>query len=99
MDLVTARRGAYEQDGVPRGARVLLSYMPLSEMLIDFYDQLKSRTRGYASLDYSFWEYRPGDWSSWTSWSTASRSTPFADRATATAPTTSAAAWCTSCAS
>jgi GTP-binding protein LepA len=42
--------------------RVLLSFkMPLSELIVDFYDQLKSRTRGYASLDYSFAEYRPGD--------------------------------------
>jgi GTP-binding protein LepA len=34
--------------------------MPLSEMIIDFYDQLKSGTRGYASLDYYFDGYRPG---------------------------------------
>jgi len=40
-------------------ARVMLAYaMPLSEMIIDLYDQLKSRTRGYASLDYTFAEYR-----------------------------------------
>jgi GTP-binding protein LepA len=43
-----------------RDLRVLLEYsMPLSEMLVDFYDQLKSRTQGYASLDYSFADYRP----------------------------------------
>ena len=40
--------------------RVLLEYeLPLSEILTDFYDELKSRTRGYASLDYSLVGYRP----------------------------------------
>ncbi len=40
--------------------RVLLEYeMPLSEMLVDFYDELKSRSQGYASLDYHFADYRP----------------------------------------
>jgi GTP-binding protein LepA len=38
---------------------VVLEYrIPLSEILVDFYDHLKSRTQGYASLDYSFSEYR-----------------------------------------
>jgi GTP-binding protein LepA len=42
--------------------RVLLTYqMPLGELIVDFYDQLKSRTRGYASLDYSLSGYRQGD--------------------------------------
>jgi GTP-binding protein LepA len=41
-------------------ARVLLEYqIPLSEMLVDFYDYLKSGTQGYASLDYSFSHYAP----------------------------------------
>ena len=40
---------------------VLHFELPLSELIIDFFDQLKSRTRGYASLDYQFAEYRPGD--------------------------------------
>ena len=35
--------------------------LPLSEMIVDYYDQLKSVTRGYASLDYRFDGYRPGD--------------------------------------
>ena len=42
-----------------RESRVVMEYgMPLSELLMGFYDQLKSRTQGYASLDYSFDEYR-----------------------------------------
>jgi len=41
-------------------ARVLSEYLvPLSEILVDFYDQLKSRTSGYGALDYQFAEYRP----------------------------------------
>jgi GTP-binding protein LepA len=42
-------------------ARVTLEFsMPLSEILVDFYDQLKSRTQGYASMDYTVVDYRPG---------------------------------------
>jgi GTP-binding protein LepA len=50
-----------EGSGVRAGdLRVLLEYrVPLSEMLVDFYDQLKSRTQGYASMDYSFSHYSP----------------------------------------
>ncbi len=41
-------------------ARVVIKFhLPLSEMLVGFYDELKSRTQGYASLDYSFWQMRP----------------------------------------
>ena len=47
--------------GYMEGVRVLMEYsMPLSEMLAEFYSQLKSRTQGYASLDYSFDGYRSG---------------------------------------
>jgi len=63
MELVTGRRGAFRRmeylehgavEGIT-GRRVLLEYrMPLSEMLLDFYDQLKAHTQGYASMDYSF---------------------------------------------
>jgi GTP-binding protein LepA len=68
MDLVTGRRGSFEKmdylEHDPHQKtgerRVLLEYdIPLSEMLVDFYDELKSRTQGYASLDYHFDEYRP----------------------------------------
>jgi GTP-binding protein LepA len=62
MELVTGRRGVYERMEYIEEGRVLLSYaIPLGEMLTDFYDQLKSFTQGYASMDYNFWEYRPGD--------------------------------------
>ena len=46
----------------PSQARVALEFsMPLSEMLVEFYDQLKSRTQGYASMDYSIAAYRTGN--------------------------------------
>ena len=46
--------------GDPSQARVVTEYtMPMAEMLADFYNQLKSRTQGYASLDYNFDGYRP----------------------------------------
>jgi GTP-binding protein LepA len=72
MELVTSNRGEFKRmeylqhgviqdDGSKKGeGRVLLEYrIPLSEILVDFYDELKSRTQGYASLDYSFSENRP----------------------------------------
>ena len=62
MDLVTRRRGSYVEQEYPAPGRVLLTYdIPLAELIIDFYDQLKSRTRGYASLDYQFHSYRAED--------------------------------------
>jgi GTP-binding protein LepA len=62
MELVTSRRGAsVGMDYVGEG-RVMLSYeMPLAEIISEFYDQLKSRTRGYASMDYQFAGFRQGD--------------------------------------
>ncbi len=62
MDLVVARRGTFDKMEYLDELRVMLTYnIPLSELIIDFYDKLKSRTRGYASLDYSFGEYRASD--------------------------------------
>ncbi len=62
MDLVVARRGTFDKMEYLDEQRVMLGYlMPLSELIVDFYDQLKSRTRGYASLDYSFADYRPSE--------------------------------------
>ena len=60
MDLVTKRRGEFTGQDYPAPHRVQLNYViPLSELIVDFFDELKSRTKGYASLDYSFAEYRP----------------------------------------
>ncbi len=57
-----------ERRGIQRGiqfldpTRVTISYeMPLNEVILDFYDKLKSRTQGYASLDYELLGYRPSD--------------------------------------
>ncbi|MFC2037357.1 translation elongation factor 4 [Chloroflexota bacterium] len=62
MDLVIKRRGEMRTMEYIDTKRVLLTYeIPLSEILVDFYDQLKSRTKGYASLDYVPTGYRPGD--------------------------------------
>lgn len=59
MDLVTKRRGVYLGEEYPAPERVQLNFeIPLAEILVDFFDQLKSATRGYASLDYQFKEYR-----------------------------------------
>jgi len=59
MDLVTKRRGLYKSQEYPAPHRVQLNFeIPLSEIIVDFFDELKSRTRGYASLDYQFLEYR-----------------------------------------
>ncbi|MGO8948284.1 MAG: translation elongation factor 4 [Ktedonobacterales bacterium] len=58
MDLVTSHRGLFHDMKYIEEDRVHLTYrMPLGELIVDFYDQLKSRTQGYASLDYSFADY------------------------------------------
>ncbi len=62
MDLATKRRGVFVDQDYPAPNRVQLNYeIPLSELIVDFFDQLKSRSRGYASLDYQFLEYRVDD--------------------------------------
>jgi len=62
MEVVQARRGSLAHMDYVSDQRVQLKYeMPLSELIIDFYDELKSRTQGYASLDYHFLGYREGD--------------------------------------
>ncbi|NUQ37672.1 MAG: elongation factor 4 [Caldilineales bacterium] len=62
MDLVTRRRGEFRNQEHIDQRRVNLIYtIPLTEILVDFYNGLKARTRGYASLDYHFHDYRPAD--------------------------------------
>ncbi|MDX1995197.1 MAG: translation elongation factor 4 [bacterium] len=62
MDIVIKKRGEYVTTEYLDPTRVILHYkLPLSELIIDFYDKLKSVSKGYASLDYQFDEYRPGD--------------------------------------
>ena len=62
MELATARRGEFQNMEYLDPSRVNLHFeMPLGELIIDFYDQLKSRSSGYASLDYAYIGYRPGD--------------------------------------
>jgi len=59
MELVTVRRGTYLSQNYPSPSRVQLNFqIPLSELIVDFFDYLKSITRGYASMDYSFADYR-----------------------------------------
>ncbi len=60
MELVQDRRGVFKKmDYIDEQRVLIVDEMPLAELIVDFYDQLKSRTQGYASLDYSFAEYRP----------------------------------------
>jgi GTP-binding protein LepA len=62
MDLVRKRRGEFIKQDHPAPGRVILNYhLPLAEMIVDFYDKLKSGTRGYASMDYEFEGYRASD--------------------------------------
>lgn len=62
MELVTKRRGQFISQEYPTPERVQLNVeIPLSELIVDFFDYLKSGTRGYASMDYAFAEYRAGD--------------------------------------
>jgi GTP-binding protein LepA len=61
MQLCTERRGRFDHMEYLSEERVLLSYeLPLGEIVLDFYDQLKSRTRGYASFDYDLAGFREG---------------------------------------
>ncbi|HEX6548666.1 MAG TPA: translation elongation factor 4 [Candidatus Dormibacteraeota bacterium] len=62
MELCQERRGAFKNLEHQVGERVLLEYeLPLGEIIHDFYDALKSRSKGYASMDYELVGFRPGD--------------------------------------
>ena len=62
MELSNERRGSFDHMEYLSEDRVLLVYdLPLGEIVLDYYDQLKSRTRGYASFDYDFGGFREGE--------------------------------------
>ncbi len=62
MELITKRRGEFKDQTWLDPKRVeISSLMPLSEIIVDFYNELKARTRGYASMDYVLDDYRPSD--------------------------------------
>ena len=62
MDLITKRRGELNNQSWLDTKRVEIACkIPLSELIVDFYNELKARTRGYASMDYTLDEYRPSD--------------------------------------
>ena len=61
MDLCQDKRGIF-LDMQYEGNRIKLNYdLPLNEIIFDFFDQIKSRSRGYASFDYELKDYRPSD--------------------------------------
>jgi GTP-binding protein LepA len=62
LKLCQERRGTQQGLHYLDPTRVMLTYeLPLNEIILDFYDRLKSRTQGYASFDYEVLGYRPGD--------------------------------------
>ena len=62
MEMCQDKRGVFKDMKYIEGNRVQLTYdMPLNEIIYDFFDQLKSRTRGYASFDYELKDYEDSD--------------------------------------
>ena len=62
MPMCQDRRGVYvSMDYLDANLVELVYHMPLNEIVYDFFDTLKARTKGYASLDYEFCDYRPSD--------------------------------------
>ncbi len=62
MELCQEKRGTYIGMNYIDDNRTMITYeLPLAEIVLDFYDKLKSRTRGYASFEYELIDYRPGE--------------------------------------
>ena len=62
MKLCEDRRGTYKKTEYIGATRVMLQYeLPLAEVIYDFYDRLKSATKGYGTMDFDFLEFRKGD--------------------------------------
>ena len=62
MDLCQEKRGTFRNMEYIEATRVMIHYdLPLNEIIYDFFDSLKSRTRGYASLDYELKGYQKSD--------------------------------------
>jgi len=62
MELIRKRRGIFIGQDYPAPDRVQLNFeIPLAEIIVNFFDELKSRTKGYASMDYQIADYRPGN--------------------------------------
>ena len=100
MELCQNKRGEMTRMEYLSPERVELVYtLPLAEVVIDFFDQLKSRTKGYASLDYEPGTTPPGTWCGSTSSSTTHRWTPSRPSWTGPRPTPTVARWPRSCAS
>src|SRR5262249_56382754 len=61
MELCSERRGRFDHlEYLSEDRSLLIFELPLAEIVLDFYDALKSRTRGYASFDYDYIGFRPG---------------------------------------
>jgi len=62
MELAQSRRGEYKDMKFLTERRVSIKYeLPLAEVITDFFDQMKSRSKGYASMEYAITDYRPND--------------------------------------
>ncbi len=62
MELVRKRRGIFISQDYPAPNRVQMNFeIPLAELIVNFFDELKSRTKGYASMDYQIDNYRAGN--------------------------------------
>ncbi|HIJ20849.1 MAG TPA: elongation factor 4, partial [Deltaproteobacteria bacterium] len=62
MELCLERRGVNSRFNYPTPGRIEIQFdMPLAEVVYDFYDRLKTITKGYGSFDYELLDYRPGD--------------------------------------